>query len=217
MQPASAEPREGAAPSAQSARPAGPEQITWSHEQWRDNMVRLPRPRAPERFRAVFPDLADWLESPWTGPPPFLTDQVFRLEETIRDDHYVVRAELPGLDPENDIEVTVDGRILTIRAERRQRTTSRVIRSSATDRSPVRSGSPPRSTLRTSPPSTARESSRSASRPARSTQQAPGSPSLTPTRRLSSRLTRPDKGPGRAGRGCVIRPRTGTQPCPRNR
>jgi HSP20 family protein len=30
----------------------------------------------------------------------------------------VIRAELPGLDPENDIEVTVDGRMLTIRAER---------------------------------------------------------------------------------------------------
>ena len=83
-------------------------------------MAKLPRPQAPARFRAVFPDLADWLESPWTGPPPFLTGQVFRLEETIRDDRYVIRAELPGLDPENDIEVTVDGRILTIRAERRQ-------------------------------------------------------------------------------------------------
>ena len=100
--------------------PAGPEQITWSYVQWRDIMAKLPRPQAPARFRAVFPDLADWLESPWTGPPPFLTGQVFRLEEAIRDDRYVIRAELPGLDPENDIEVTVDGRILTIRAERRQ-------------------------------------------------------------------------------------------------
>ena len=100
-------------------------------------MVKLPRPQAPERFRAMFPDLADWLESPWTGPPPFLTGQVFRLEETIRDDHYVIRAELPGLDPENDIEVTVDGRILTIRAERRQQDNGRIIRSSATDRSPA--------------------------------------------------------------------------------
>jgi HSP20 family protein len=68
----------------------------------------------------VFPDLADWLESPWTGPPPFLMGQVFRVEEVIRDDRYVVRAELPGLDPENDIEVTVEDQILTIRAERRQ-------------------------------------------------------------------------------------------------
>ena len=83
-------------------------------------MAKLPRPQAPARFRAVFPDLADWLESPWAGPPPFLTGQVFRLEEAMRDDRYVVRAELPGLDPENDIEVTLEGRILTIRAERRQ-------------------------------------------------------------------------------------------------
>ncbi len=45
---------------------------------------------------------------------------MFRLEEAIRDNRYVIRADLPGLDPENDIEVTVDGRILTIRAERRQ-------------------------------------------------------------------------------------------------
>ena len=83
-------------------------------------MARLLRPQAPERFRALFPGLADWLESPWTGPPPFLMGQMFRLEETMRDNRYVIRAELPGLDPEKDIEVTVDGRILTIRAERRQ-------------------------------------------------------------------------------------------------
>ena len=120
MPPARAEPRERPEQPAQPAWPAGPEQITWSYMQWRDMMAKLPRPQAPARFRAVFPDLADWLESPWTGPPPFLTGQVFRLEEAMRDDRYVVRAELPGLDPENDIEVTVEGRILTIRAERRQ-------------------------------------------------------------------------------------------------
>jgi HSP20 family protein len=97
-------------------------------------MARLPRPRAPARFRAVFPDLADWLESPWSGPPPFLAGQVFRVEESIRDDRYVIRAELPGLDPENDIEVTVDGRILTIRAERRRQDTG-------PDRSEFRYGS----------------------------------------------------------------------------
>jgi HSP20 family molecular chaperone IbpA len=115
--PARADPREKPA---QSARPKRPEQITSWYVQWRDIMAKLPRPQAPERFRAMFPDLADWLESPWTGPPPFLTGQAFRLEEAIRDNRYVIRAELPGLDPENDIEVTVDNRILTIRAERRQ-------------------------------------------------------------------------------------------------
>ena len=83
-------------------------------------MPKLPRPQAPATFRAMFPDLADWLESPWTGPPSFLAAPVFRVEEAIQDDRYVVRAELPGLDPEKDIEVTVDGRILTIHAERLQ-------------------------------------------------------------------------------------------------
>ena len=83
-------------------------------------MAKLPRPQALARFRAMFPDLAGWLESPWSGPPPFLMGPGFRLEEAIRDERYVIRAELPGLDPENDIEVAVDGRILTIRAERRQ-------------------------------------------------------------------------------------------------
>jgi predicted unusual protein kinase regulating ubiquinone biosynthesis (AarF/ABC1/UbiB family)/HSP20 family molecular chaperone IbpA len=117
VQPARAEPREEPA---QSARPDRPEQIPSFYVQWRDIMAKLPRPQAPERFRAMFPDLADWLESPWTGPPPFLTGHAFRLEEAIRDNRYVIRAELPGLDPENDIEVTVDSRILTIRAERRQ-------------------------------------------------------------------------------------------------
>ncbi len=120
MPPAQAEPRERTAQPTQATRPDRPAQITSSYEQWRDIMAKLSRPRAPARFRAMFPDLADWLESPWSGPPPFLAGQIFRLEESIRDDRYMIRAELPGLDPENDIEVTVDGRILTIRAERRQ-------------------------------------------------------------------------------------------------
>ena len=82
-------------------------------------MAKLPRPQAPATFRAMFPDLADWLESPWAGPPPFMAARTFRVEEVAQDDRYVIRAELPGLDPEKDIEVTVDGRALTIHAERR--------------------------------------------------------------------------------------------------
>src|SRR5271166_3382028 len=64
---AGAEPRERTAQPAQSTWPVRPEQITWSYVQWRDIMAGLPRPQAPARFRAMFPDLADWLESPWTG------------------------------------------------------------------------------------------------------------------------------------------------------
>jgi HSP20 family molecular chaperone IbpA len=88
--------------------------------QWEDIMAKLPRPEAPAVFRALFPGLVDWLESPWTGPPQFTAAQSFRVEEMARDNRYLIRAELPGLDPEKDIQVTVDGATLTIHAERRQ-------------------------------------------------------------------------------------------------
>ena len=97
-------------------------------------MEKLSRPQAPAIFRALFPGLIDWLESPWAGPPQFTAAQSFRVEEMTRDNRYVIRAELPGLDPERDIEVTVEGRNLTIHAERRQE-------DSGPDRSEFRYGS----------------------------------------------------------------------------
>lgn len=83
-------------------------------------MEKLSRPQAPAVFRALFPGLVDWLESPWAGPPQFTAARTFRVEEGARDNRYVIRAELPGLDPDRDIEVTVEGSTLTIHAERRQ-------------------------------------------------------------------------------------------------
>ena len=106
--------------SARPTRPASPDQITWQDVKWEDIMAKLPRPRPPAIFRSMFPDLTNWLESPWTGPPPFTSAQTFRVEEVAQENRYVIRAELPGLDPEKDIEVNVEGRTLTIYAQRRQ-------------------------------------------------------------------------------------------------
>ena len=119
-QPPEPAPRPEPAQPARSVRPARPEQVASPQVGWEDIMAKLPRPQAPAVIRAMFPDLADWLESPWAGPPPFLVAQAFRVEEAVQDDRYVIRAELPGLDPDKDIAVTIDGRTLTIRAERRQ-------------------------------------------------------------------------------------------------
>ena len=83
-------------------------------------MAKLRRPQAPAVIQAMFPDLVEWLESPWTNPLPFTAAQTFRVEEAVRDNRYVIRAELPGLDPETDIEVSVNGKVVTIHAERRQ-------------------------------------------------------------------------------------------------
>ena len=69
---------------------------------------------------ARFPDVSDWLDAPWTPLVPFAPAHTFRVEEYVKDHSYVVRAELPGMDPDNDIEITVDDRTLTIHAERRE-------------------------------------------------------------------------------------------------
>ncbi|MGE5288621.1 MAG: Hsp20/alpha crystallin family protein [Micromonosporaceae bacterium] len=71
--------------------------------------------------RGLFPDLFDWIESPFSMLRPFMT-QPMRLEDYVEDGHYVVRAELPGLDPEKQVEVTVSNGVLTIHAERHEET-----------------------------------------------------------------------------------------------
>jgi HSP20 family protein len=83
-------------------------------------MAKPVRRQALAILRAMFPDLPDWPESLRTALLAFSSAQTFRVEELVRDSHYVIRAELCGLDPANDIEVTVDRRTLTIYAERWQ-------------------------------------------------------------------------------------------------
>jgi len=81
-------------------------------------MAKLVRRQVPAALRAMFPDRPDWPESPWAALLAFSPAQTFRVEELVRDSQHVIRAELPGLDPAKDIEVTVDGRTLTIHADR---------------------------------------------------------------------------------------------------
>jgi HSP20 family protein len=68
--------------------------------------------------RGPLGDMIDWLEAPWTVLRP-ITGHPIRVEDFVEDGNYVVRAELPGVDPEKDLEVTVSDGILTIKAERR--------------------------------------------------------------------------------------------------
>ncbi|MFD8478133.1 Hsp20/alpha crystallin family protein [Kitasatospora sp. NPDC059673] len=45
-------------------------------------------------------------------------EHVIRVEESEEDGTYVVRAELPGIDPAKDVEITFENGVLTVRAER---------------------------------------------------------------------------------------------------
>ena len=71
--------------------------------------------------RTVVPDLIEWFEEPFLTLRPYLA-QPIRVEDSLTDDHYTVRAELAGIDPEKDVEVTVGAGYLTIRAERADKT-----------------------------------------------------------------------------------------------
>lgn len=82
----------------------------------------MPVPARRHPVSARFPDLLDWLESPWPAVLPFGSGQTFRIEDYTEDGKYMIRAELPDLDPEKDIEVTVQPRMLTIHAEHHEET-----------------------------------------------------------------------------------------------
>jgi HSP20 family protein len=67
----------------------------------------------------------DWRDTwPWReGDAP--TGYPIRVEETTEGDTRVIRAELPGVDPEKDVSITVEDGYLTIRAQRTERTENR--------------------------------------------------------------------------------------------
>lgn len=76
-------------------------------------------------FGRRWPDLMDWPD--WPSLPAWperlrhiASENLMKIEEFIEDDTMVVRAEIPGIDPENDVEINVADGTLTIRAERRQ-------------------------------------------------------------------------------------------------
>ncbi|ADG98811.1 heat shock protein Hsp20 [Segniliparus rotundus DSM 44985] len=68
----------------------------------------LPRPQV------LFPNVADWFDHARS----FGGNNLLRIEECDHKNKYVVRAELPGVDPEKHVHVTVHGKVLTVTAER---------------------------------------------------------------------------------------------------
>src|ERR1700758_2210474 len=70
-------------------------------------------------YRGPLADMIDWLQTPRTFLRP-VSGHPMRMEDFVRDGSYVIRAELPGIDPDKDLEVTVANGILTIKAERQE-------------------------------------------------------------------------------------------------
>jgi len=67
--------------------------------------------------RTVVPDIIDWFEEPFLTLRPYLGHAI-KIEDYTEDGHYVVRAEVAGIDPEKELEVLAGAGYLTIRAAR---------------------------------------------------------------------------------------------------
>jgi HSP20 family molecular chaperone IbpA len=87
-----------------------------------------PAQTAPAVQRTRVPNLFDWVESAWpslSAARSVFGTHLIRVEDRVEDDHYVIRAELPGIDPDKDVKITVDDHSLVIDAERTDESTDK--------------------------------------------------------------------------------------------
>jgi HSP20 family molecular chaperone IbpA len=78
------------------------------------------KPAVQRQSRPLLPELSE-LSTGWptfAGFRPF--SHVLRMEDETRDGYYLVRTEVPGVDPIEDLEVTVRDGQLSIKASRRE-------------------------------------------------------------------------------------------------
>lgn len=82
----------------------------------------VPAPRTSRELATML--WAGWpfADPSWAYHEPSLPAGVpIRIEELVEGGQVIIRAELPGVDPANDIEVVVDEGVLTIRANRHEK------------------------------------------------------------------------------------------------
>ncbi len=87
-------------------------------------MVLTRRTARPLSFRDPFGEWLDWpdLFASLGALGGYPAELAIGVEEFTEGDTLVIRAELPGIDPAKDLELTIDDGVLHIRAERRQET-----------------------------------------------------------------------------------------------
>lgn len=64
-------------------------------------------------------EILDWLDSTQSFGPKSMARYI-PVEDFTKEGKYVLRADLPGVDPEKDIDVSIDGDVLTISGQRRE-------------------------------------------------------------------------------------------------
>ena len=82
-------------------------------------MAKDIEPARAERA-ARFWDIFEWPDRWFEGVRPwFAGREPLRIEQEMTDDTMVIRAEMPGIDPDKDVEITLSAGLLRIHAERK--------------------------------------------------------------------------------------------------
>ncbi len=78
---------------------------------------------AVQQHRSFWPELTDFFSGlpAWANLRPTLAGHLIKVEDEIKDGNYQLQAELPGMDPDKDVEITVRNGVLTIKAERSEK------------------------------------------------------------------------------------------------
>jgi HSP20 family protein len=98
----------------------------WAVATWESPAARVPREGAVSAIGAQpdprWPELSPWLDGfpSWPALQPMFGGQLIRLEDGMNDGRYEIRAELPGIDPAKDVDVTARDGVLMIRAQRNE-------------------------------------------------------------------------------------------------
>lgn len=130
--------RDAPPPVGRTPRPGRSVVVAPTDHPW-EPFARFPLSRlGPEWFGPNWLTNTDWFghwdhlfPTRWPVPFPPGPTETFRIEEFEDGDDHVIRAEMPGLDPETDITIEVDHDVLSVAAtrERRTETTGEVFRS----------------------------------------------------------------------------------------
>lgn len=83
-------------------------------------MSKLPEQRRPRSFLPELSELFEGFPS-WANLRPTFGSHIIRVEDEMKDGSYEIRAELPGVDPVKDVDITVRDGLLTIKAERTEK------------------------------------------------------------------------------------------------
>ena len=86
-------------------------------------VIRAERRPLMARVTEPWPRLMDWFDTVMPGDPAWRNafTHSMRVEEFSRDGDYVVRAEMPGIDPAKDIDITIQDGFLTIEGKREEK------------------------------------------------------------------------------------------------